>query len=243
MSSKSALVCSYYIPQTDLDSYSRRLFHLIGFLRDAGWFVTAVAEKGTPSESAAGRLRHMGVELYFDISKNAAAAVEDRLFDIAILGFWHIAQRIIQTVRTLSPATRIIVDSGDVHLLRHARQIFRSRSEQGWPGQLDSDYAANMIKELNTYASADAVLTVSQKEADLIGDMTGDDTLAFAIPDCEEPQAPLLAPEKRKGLVFVGNFEHPPNVEALQYFCEQILPRLPEPSPPYCRKRPETVDW
>ena len=37
MSSKTALICSYYIPQTDLDSYSRRLFHLLEFLREAGW--------------------------------------------------------------------------------------------------------------------------------------------------------------------------------------------------------------
>jgi glycosyltransferase involved in cell wall biosynthesis/GT2 family glycosyltransferase len=228
MAPKHALVCSYYIPQTDLDSYSRRLFHLIEFLRSSGWLVTVLAEKGAASEFSATRLRHMGIPLYFNISKNTEALLEAQLFDLAILGFWHIAERVIPTIRNLSPATRVVVDSGDIHLLRNARRIFRSRSEQGWPSQLDSDYAAAMIKELNTYASADAVLAVSQKEADLIGDMTADDTLCFAIPDCEDLEPSRISRNKRRGLLFVGNFEHPPNVEALQYFCGEILPRLPE---------------
>ena len=35
MKTKRALICSHYMPQPDLDSYSRRLFHFVGFLRDA----------------------------------------------------------------------------------------------------------------------------------------------------------------------------------------------------------------
>jgi hypothetical protein len=206
LTAKHALVCCYYIPQPDLDSYSRRLFHLIEFLRDADWRVTVLAEKGAATDSSATRLRHMGVPLYFNIAKAAKTLVETELFDVALLGFWHIAQRVIPTIRGLSPATRVVVDSGDIHLLRHARQIFQSRSDEGWPGQLDSDYAAAMIKELNTYASADAVLTVSQKEADLIADLTAEERLCFAIPDCEELKVSPVSQARRKGLEFVGNF-------------------------------------
>jgi hypothetical protein len=36
MKTKRALICSHYMPQPDLDSYSRRLFHFVGFLREAG---------------------------------------------------------------------------------------------------------------------------------------------------------------------------------------------------------------
>jgi GT2 family glycosyltransferase/glycosyltransferase involved in cell wall biosynthesis len=226
MSSKSALICSYYIPQTDLDSYSRRLFHLLEFLREAGWRVTVLAQMA--AESAGSRLRHMGVPVYLDTFKNAELLADRELFDLAILGFWHIAEPIVPVIRRVSPATRIIVDSGDIHLLRHARRIFRSRSQEGRAGQLDSDYAAAMIRELNTYAGADAVLAVSQKEADLIADMTADATFSFAVPDCEDLAPSKISLNERKGMVFVGNFEHPPNLEALHYFCEQILPRVPE---------------
>ncbi len=77
MSSKSALICSYYIPQTDLDSYSRRLFHLLEFLREAGWRVTVLAQ--IAAESAGSRLRHMGIPVYLDTFKNAELLVDREL--------------------------------------------------------------------------------------------------------------------------------------------------------------------
>ena len=46
-----------------------------------------------------------------------------------------------------------------------------------------------MIGEINAYAAADAVLTVSTKEADLINDLVGDPRLAHAVPDCEDLRA------------------------------------------------------
>ena len=43
-----------------------------------------------------------------------------------------------------------------------------------------------MIAELNVYASADRVLTVSQKEADLINDILAREAHAIAVPDAKE---------------------------------------------------------
>src|SRR5262249_20763512 len=37
--------------------------------------------------------------------------------------------------------------------------------------------------------------------------------------------------EDRKGLLFVGNFVHPPNPDAMYYFCGQILPMILEELP------------
>jgi hypothetical protein len=36
----------------------------------------------------------------------------------------------------------------------------------------------------------------------------------------------MLPPAERKGVLFVGNFRHPPNVDAAEYLCKDILPRL-----------------
>jgi glycosyltransferase involved in cell wall biosynthesis len=79
---------------------------------------------------------------------------------------------------------------------------------------------------MNTYAAADAVLTVSQKEADLLNDMAADSGLASCIPDMEEFARSPIEFEERRGLLFIGNFRHPPNLEALEYLCTEILPRL-----------------
>ena len=44
MTSRRVLICSNYMPQADIDSFSRRLLHIVEFLREAGWSVTCVAQ-------------------------------------------------------------------------------------------------------------------------------------------------------------------------------------------------------
>jgi glycosyltransferase involved in cell wall biosynthesis len=83
-----------------------------------------------------------------------------------------------------------------------------------------------MAREVNVYAAADGVFTVSQKEADLINDLIGDPTLAHLVPDGEDLAPSALPFAERKGILFIGNFRHPPNVQAAQYLCGEILPKL-----------------
>src|SRR5688572_15874970 len=149
MAGKRILICSHHTPQPDFDSYSRRLFHFVEFLREVDWIVTSVAGEKTTLEESVQRLIMSGT------------------YDVAILGFWHVADRVLPILRRCSPATAVIVDSGDMHFLRDARRIFRESDA------LDSNYASDMTREINAYAAADAVFSVSQKEADCVADFTG----------------------------------------------------------------------
>jgi hypothetical protein len=83
-----------------------------------------------------------------------------------------------------------------------------------------------MIRELNVYAAADGVLTVSQKEADLLTDLIGDPTLAHVVPLAEDLLPSPIPLEQRKGVLFLGNFRHSPNVDAVDYLCNEILPLI-----------------
>src|SRR5262249_37457896 len=69
------------------------------------------------------------------------------------------------------------------------------------------------------------VWTVSEKEAELINDLLGK-PIACAIPDREDVEASTVPFSERKGLLFVGNFRHPPNVQAVEYLCRDILPSV-----------------
>jgi hypothetical protein len=165
MTTKRALICSHYMPQPDLDSYSRRLFHFIGFLREAGWEVACVARSPKGVEQFSHLLTDQGVTVAFGFAKheeNVRQAATSARYDIAILGFWTFAEPLIPILQKLSPATRIIVDSGDLHFLRNARRILRDA-----PASLDllgEDYAAETAREISVYAAANAVLAVSAKE-------------------------------------------------------------------------------
>jgi hypothetical protein len=69
-------------------------------------------------------------------------------------------------------------------------------------------------------------LTVSPKEAGWINDLTADCHLAVPVPDAEELAASRIPVDDRRGVLFVGNFKHGPNVGAVEYLCREIVPRL-----------------
>jgi glycosyltransferase involved in cell wall biosynthesis len=221
---RNLLICSYYMPQPDCDSYSRRLFHFVEFLRGAGCDVTCVAKNDRGVDAFSGLLTEMGAKVFVGHDEHVARLVQTEFFDWALLGFWNIAEPLVEPLRNVSPATKIVVDSGDIHFLRHARRILQEAD--GRLGLLGEEYAWDTVRELNVYAAADAVLAVSRKESDLVADLIGDRRRTFAVPDSEDLAASPFSFTRRRGMFFVGNFEHPPNAEALAYLCDEILPHV-----------------
>ena len=226
MKIKRALVCHPQMPQYDRQRGSQRALEVIEFLQEAGWAVSFVAQHGNNGERYMRILQQRGVATYIGFDSCTDQLIGGGRLDLAILGFWHVAELCMPIIRRISPTTRIIVDSIDLHLLRNARRIFRASAHNRPSGLLDATYASDMIREVNVYAAADGVLAVSQKEADLINDLVGDPTLAHAVPLSEGLTRSTVPFGERRGILFVGNFLHKPNIEAAEYLCKDILPGL-----------------
>ncbi len=108
-----ALVCAPRMPEYDREAGSRRIFHLLEFLQEAGWAVSFVAQDATASERYARVLQQLGVATY---AGSQAALVGDEYletideliapgqFDLAILAFWNIGEELLPRIRSLSPA-------------------------------------------------------------------------------------------------------------------------------------------
>jgi glycosyltransferase involved in cell wall biosynthesis len=148
-------------------------------------------------------------------------------FDIVLLTFWNCAEAYIPLVRSHSPTSTIIVDSIDIHFVRQSRRVFADQERSSMPGVLDYAYGNEMARELNAYAAADAVLTVSRKESELVNDLLGK-RLAYELVQAEDVTESFKPFGERKGVLFIGNFRHPPNVQAVEFLCGEILPRIPE---------------
>ena len=223
MIEKNVLVVSYHAVQPDRDSGARRIFHLIELLQEMGWLVTFLAADGVGELHDVRALEHRGVAVYDGQSTDIAEVLSAGPFELALIGFWPNAERYVPAIRELSPTTRVIVDSIDLHFVREARRAFSGPAKGNGAGLTGAD-AARMAAELNTYAGADAVLTVSQKEADLIGDLIGDPTRSTKVPDFEDSRPPGQTFDGRRGIVSVGSFQHLPNVDAVEFLCREILP-------------------
>jgi len=222
---KRALVCAL-MPEFDRDSGSRRVLDLVDLLGEAGFAVTFVSHHPGCRSRYVHVLQQRGVAVYAGAAEYMPPLIESRLFDIAVFALWHIAEPFVQQIRIASPHTRIIVDSVDLHFLRLARQRF-TQQRNGTASSLDDAYGAELVREINTYAAADAVLTVSQKEADLVNDWLGRNT-AFTVPDSEDLKPSPVRRPHRRGILFVGCFRHPPNADAVRYLCRDVLPLVDE---------------
>jgi glycosyltransferase involved in cell wall biosynthesis len=219
MSRPHALVTHIRMPAFDRDAGSQLVDHTIRFLLDAGWRVTFLAkeEPDVAERRHADRLRRMGVPVYAGFGW-AEKVLRSTSFDLALISYWGPAETLVPLVRRFSPTTRVVVNTVDLHFLRDARRALARHA------QLDDLFGETAAKELNTYAQADAVLAVSDKERDLLRDFVGD--RVFTLPlvhDVDRSPHPIT---QRHGMVFVGNFRHLPNYEAVELLCRDILPLL-----------------
>ena len=222
-----ALIVAPRPPEFDRESGLLRIAHLIDMLLDRGWEVAfGCVRTLIEPERYRRHLEQRGVETHIPL-----ASVDDLRdpagIDLAILAYWHVAERFLPELRSAAPRARIVVDSVDLHFLRAIRDKLRADPDSA-PGQLTAGLADELIRELNAYAASDAVLTVSQKEAALVNDFASRGDLALALPDVEELPRSEVPPRRRRGIVFLGNFMHAPNRDAAAYLCQEILPRVDE---------------
>lgn len=226
MPEKRAVICSTVLPEDDREAGSKRILDMVDLLLEAGWTVSYVSRLGDVSSPYVRSLRQRGVRTHVGFDDEADTLVVNGGFHLALLVFWETAERYLPLIRERSPQTRIVVDSVDLHFLRNGRSLLLRHA--GVPArQLDPSFGAEFVREMNTYAAADAVLAVSRKEADFINDLNGSSTLARVVPLSEElPPSPYEFDERR-GVLFVGNFRHTPNISAVRFLCEEVLPHLP----------------
>jgi glycosyltransferase involved in cell wall biosynthesis len=223
MAERRALIVSYHTPQPDRDSGSRRVFHLLQLLQELGWNVAVLAADGRGPAHDVRLLQQRGVAVYDGYVDSIDAILREGTYDLALIAYWPNVERYLARIRAASPRTRIIVDSVDLHFVRESRERLRRDAVTSARGLTDT-HGSRFAAELNSYASADGVLTVSQKEADLVNDLVWDPTLAWSVPDAEDTVSKFGSFRRRRGIVCLGSYEYPPNIDALRYLCAEILP-------------------
>src|SRR5262249_18320067 len=122
--------------------------------------------------------------------------------------------------------TKVIVDSVDIHFVRAARKVIATPAGQRGCGVFDANFSNDLTRELNVYAAADAILTASQKEADLVGDLIPKPGLAHWVQDMERPSVHPSPLNRRRGILFLGSFRHQPNLDGVEFLCKEVAPRL-----------------
>ncbi|HOD35758.1 MAG TPA: glycosyltransferase [Syntrophales bacterium] len=226
------LVIDPSLPMFDRASGSLRLFHIVRLLNNQGYHITFIARNGSGQERYARILQGIGVEVFatdpamlrsmglgaqgmgIDLEKLLAR----RFYEAAYLSFYEIALQYLPAIRECSPETKIIIDSVDIHFVREQRMAEIH-------GDQDLMVKAEKTKdeEIAIYGEADAVVTITEEDwGHLKSHLPGKEH--FVIPNIHPTNEDAAECEEREGLLFVGNFNHPPNADAVKYFVRDVLP-------------------
>jgi len=215
------LVVDSSVPQTDKDAGSIRMFEIVRILKDLGFAVTFLSMRGNFDEPYVSELRSLEVEV---INGRANYGLEiHRLAPVlraAILSRPEDAQLTEKLVRHFAPNAKIIYDTVDLHFVREARRA-----------EVESDPAIAKVAE--EYRELEIGL-VTRSEATIVVTDTERDVLRAIVPSAEIAVVPTIhsahprtvgfAP--RRDILFVGNFNHLPNRDAVTWFVQEIFPKV-----------------
>ena len=143
-------------------------------------------------------------------------------YDLIVLFRPDLAHIHWPTVRRFSPQARVLYYPHDLHYLRLEREAAVLRRKG-----LRRQAAAMQKRELNNSRHADATVVLSLSEQQQLRQLLPDQCIEH-LPlmlntSCPPERSPSFGGHN---LVFVGNFSHAPNADAVQWFAGEILPRL-----------------
>jgi glycosyltransferase involved in cell wall biosynthesis len=149
-----------------------------------------------------------------------------RIFDVVVLSRCDFAHKHLADVRLYAPQSRVIFDTVDLHYLREQREaqltqdpdVLRKAQER----QRRED---SLIRE------TDETWVVSPIEQEMLRKNWPNKSIQLVsnIVDVSEPVTPFAL---RKDWLFIGGFQHRPNIDAVLFFLQEIYPlvrdRLPD---------------
>ncbi len=141
-------------------------------------------------------------------------------FDIAYTYRPSNASKYIAVIRSFFPDAKILFNVCDLHFLRLEREaelLDRPEIRVAAEHMRETEYAA--------IRSADHVLVHSNAEARII-EAALPGTEITVIPWTVELQPPPPSLHLRKGVAFVGSFDHPPNRDAVKWLVTKVMPLI-----------------
>ncbi len=224
----SILVIDQYVPNYDRDAGSYRMYQILKILAELGHNVTFIGDNLARQEPYTSALQRDGVETIYGPyagSVEEYLSMHGRIFDIVILSRANFAGKYISNVKKYCTNARVIYDTVDLHFLRESRRA----KVEGSASALDSSEKYREM-EFRTMEMSDITLVVSPIEKELIvKENPGIEVEVVSI--IQEIYGTNVKFSERKDLMFVGNFIHPPNVDAVKWFVKDIFPLVKNKSP------------
>jgi len=225
------LIISSFYPMPDRASGELRFFQLLRILSQRyKVHFCAIAEKRQGErigDSETRRYRASLEELGVTVQTGGVVrALRERQYAAVLFEFWSTAPPHMGAVRLHQPDARIVVDSVDVAFNRLYSKAKLTGKQEDHDAARETEAA-----ELDVYKKADVVVTVTDDDANILH-LRDPVIRTVTIPNIHSLFEPVKPSQQdRRRLVFVGGFKHKPNVDAMLYFCGEVLPLIVREEP------------
>jgi glycosyltransferase involved in cell wall biosynthesis len=223
------LIINYVFPEPDKNAGAHRLVEIVKLLLAHGHEITFLAQldlDGDPKYPA--RLEELGVKCICDTHafcrcpEKLGEFLQQEDFDVAIVAHYDTYNDYASVLRENLPGCRLIFDTVDLHFVRLQR-------EADLLSDPDKARAALKVRndEIKAICHADSVWVVTEAECQfLVAEGLAKRNAVHVIPTIHTSADRVRDFLEREGIVFLGGYGHPPNVDAVKHFMAEILPRV-----------------
>jgi len=229
----NVIIVDTKVPEFDKDSGSRRLTEIIKLLiaNKIGVFLLADFKEYRFATNYVQYFKDLGVVVYEPSVNNSGKLITKNDFLKEVLPFSNFAwlhrpeifEKYYPIVKKNKPDLKIFFDMVDFHYLR-----FKRESELTANPDIMKNADKYLKLELDNCQKADKIIVISDVEKETLKDFYKEDSKIVSIGNIHqyiENKKPVSF-EDRKDLLFIGGFDHKPNVDAVQYLSNEIMPLL-----------------
>lgn len=219
-----------HLPRIDREAGHARIVRMLRLLKDRGHSVVVWAENCHDPDRYGVILEDLGIPWFGYVRRERwtvppgsthtleglGPVLEAAPWASVVISFPEFAERIMDYVRAQAPKAAVLIDDVDLHFVRQERASALS---------MPASDELSKERELAVYQKSDGVITASTFETQILQqELPGLAIQTYAVaaepPRMDEPIDP------GGHLLFLGNFIHPPNVDAVDWWIDELAPRV-----------------
>ena len=203
------------VPRSANNSGALRTVSLLRLMIESGFEVIFIPINGLRSEPHTSFLESLGIEvlgpLYFH--SDYLSAIKETIEQVWISRI-DVAKQAVQLLLPLLADIPVVFDTVDLHHVRMEREE-KLRNGYGRSQQVKRH-------EIDMSNRSEKVIVVSEEERKVLEGLTS--TPVHVISNIHLLKGETRLPPHNHRAAFVGSFQHTPNIDAVNWFVEEVLP-------------------
>lgn len=227
---KTVLIIGKVWPEPNSSAAGIRMMQLIHFFKKENYHVTFLSHaKPTEFQEDLSQL-----DITIDSVEVNSSAFDERIKElnpkIVIFDRFMTEEQFGWRVMDQCPDALRVLNTEDLHFLRNAR---KEAVKSGVELDLETYRSDLLLRELAAIYRSDVSLMVSDYEVELLKNTYGiSPEKVVHLPFYGEPmEAATPSFEERKDFIFIGNFWHEPNLDAVRYLKSTLWPLIKKKVP------------